>query len=150
MGHHRNAPAGQEMDRLGHMLAAFQLDRRRAGFTDQPRGVAEGLFAPLLIGAEGHVDDQHRLGQPAGDRLPVQHHHVHRGLKRCRMAVKHHRHRIADQGDVAMRVDQPGHRRRVGRQHDQRVRPLAGLNIGRRNPLFDPGRAHFGVPLAHI
>jgi len=50
MGHHRDAALGQEADGLGHVLAAFELDRRRAGFGDQAGGILRDSIAAVSAG----------------------------------------------------------------------------------------------------
>ena len=90
MRHYRNAALRQEMDGVGHALAAFDLDRAAFGFLDHPRRVAEGLGMAFLIGAEGHVDhDQRPLG-PAHHRAAVQDHQLQRHRQRRFKPVHHH------------------------------------------------------------
>ena len=49
MAHHRDAATHEKRDRLGHFLAAFELDRGAAGLGQHARGGAEGLLRRFLI-----------------------------------------------------------------------------------------------------
>ena len=129
MAHHRNAARGQEGDGFGHMFATLQLHRRRAGFLHQPCRRAERLLAAFLVRAERHVDHQHRPVQPARHRLSVHHHHLHRHRQGRGQSVQHHADAVADQHDIAMRIDQPGDGSGIGGQHHQRHAALAGADI---------------------
>ena len=73
MADHRDAALDEEGDRLGHRLAALQLHRRRAGFLEHPRGVAERLLRALLIGAERHVDATRACQEPRTTAAPCAH-----------------------------------------------------------------------------
>ncbi len=47
MAHHRNAATHEKRDRLGHFLAAFELDRGAAGLGQHARGGAERLLRAI-------------------------------------------------------------------------------------------------------
>ena len=58
MAHHRNAARTRKPDRLGHFLAAFELDRWRSRSRPCTRAAAaERLLRALLVAAERQVDD---------------------------------------------------------------------------------------------
>ena len=100
MAHHRHAAPGQERDRLGHLLAAFELDRHAAGLGHHPGGGAERLLRRGLIAAERQVDDDQRvLGRPH-HRGAMRDHHVERDRQGAVEAVDHHRQAVADQEEI--------------------------------------------------
>ncbi len=113
-----NAARHQKGDGLRHLLAALQLNAVAAGFLHQPHGVAERLFLGFLIGSEGKIDDDAGMFDATHDGAAVGDHHVQRDADRRVHAVKHHAEGIADQQQIAMRIEQAGNRRRIGGQAD--------------------------------
>ena len=57
MPHDRHPAPGQKAHRLGHLRAAFELDRGAAGLCHEMGGAAERLFGRFLVAAERQVDD---------------------------------------------------------------------------------------------
>ncbi len=138
MPHHRNATVGQETDRFGDVRPGFHLDRLGAGHFQQLHGVLVGLHRPAFVAAERHVDDDKGLPGFAHHRLAVQDHHLHGHADGVGQAVDDHADAVADQQDVAVGIENLGHRRRVGGQANQRRLPLAGADVGYAD-AFDEG-----------
>ena len=134
MADHRNAAMGQEVDGRRHRLAAFQLDRRAAGFLHDPRRAGERLFGRAFIASERHVDRDQRVPAAAHHRGAMGAHHLHRHRHGRRQAVDHLAQAVADQQHLAMRVEQLRHPHRVGGQHDDRLLGLAVLLARRGSP----------------
>ena len=67
---------------------------------------------------------------PAHDRLAVQDHHLQRHADGVGQAVHHHAHAVADQQQVAMRVQQGRRRRVIGGQADDGLPPFSRLDVG--------------------
>ena len=115
----------EEGDRLGHRLAALQLHRRRAGLLEHARGVAERLLRALLIGAERHVDRDQSVPRTAHHRRAMRAHHLEADRDGRRQAVNHLAEAVADQQEIAMRIEQLRHPHRVGGERDDRLAALA-------------------------
>ena len=78
MGHDRNAALREEMDGVGHALAAFNFDGAAFRFLHHPRRIVKGLGVAFLIGAKRHVNHNQRpLGAPH-HRAAMQDHEVKR------------------------------------------------------------------------
>ena len=127
MAHHRHAAPDEEAHGLGHLLAAFELDRGAAGLGHDPGGVAERLVRRLLIAAERHVDDDERPRRGAHHRRAVRDHHLDRYRQGAVETVDHHAERIPDQQKIDMGVEQTRDRRGVGGQPDDRRAALDDL-----------------------
>ena len=85
---YRDAAVGEEAHRLGHVLAALDLDHLGAG-GHQLHGVAEGQFRGFLVGAEGHVgDDQGAVAAPGHHGGVVD--HVGQGHRQGGIVALHH------------------------------------------------------------
>ena len=125
----------EEGDGLGHRLAALQLHRRRAGLLEDPRGVAERLLGALLIGAERHVDGDQSVPRAAHHRGAVRAHHLEADRNGRGQAVNDLAEAVADQQQVAMRIEQLRHPHRVGGERDDRLAALAGQDRRRGQPL---------------
>ena len=100
MAHHRHAALDQEGDGLGHLRAAFELDRGTAGLGHDPCGGAERLLRRFLIAAERQVDDDQRMRGRAHDRGAMRDHHVQRDRQGAVEAVDHHAQTVADQQQI--------------------------------------------------
>ena len=61
MRHHWHTARHQKRNRLGHVLAAFQLYRRRPGLLHHPRCIAKRLARAFLIAAKRHINHHHGL-----------------------------------------------------------------------------------------
>ena len=95
----------------------------------------ERLLGIGLIGAEGQVDHDQRMGRGPHHRLSVQDHHLERDTDRRRQAVHDHAERITDEQQIAIGVEQRRHRRRVGGEADDFLAPLAGCDVRRGDTL---------------
>jgi hypothetical protein len=91
--------------------------------------VRKACWEVFLVGAERHVDDQQWPLEAAAHGLAVHDHHVERHIERRRQAVKHHADTVADQNDVAVRIDQPCNGRRICHQADKRHLALPRRNV---------------------
>jgi len=149
MTHDRHAAFVQESDGRRHGRPALDLDRLRARLRDHPRGIAESLRGAFLIAAEGHIERHQRLSGATHHRLPMGNHHVHSDAVSRRHAIERHAHGITHQQDVAMRIQQPRHGGRIGRQADQRLAALARPDVGNRPPLFGARRLAAFAGCAH-
>ncbi len=147
MAHHRHAAIDQIADGVGHLGAALQLDPGGAGLGHDAGTGAEGLGRALLIGAERQVDDDAGTRRTAHHRLAVIDHHVERDAERRLHAIDHHAERIAHQQHIDMGIEQTGHRRRIGGQHDDRRLALHKPNVAAgASPRLDFS-AHERVPM---
>ena len=72
----RNAARRQELDRLGHFVAAFQLHARAAGLDHDPGRVVECLLRGFLITAERQIHDHAGMFRPPDHGAPMRRHHV--------------------------------------------------------------------------
>ena len=127
MRHDGHAAFGQEFDRRGHCRAAFEFDRCAAGLGHDAAGAGKGLFGRTFIAAEGHVDDDDAVPAAAHHRRAVRAHHVERDGEGGRETVYYLPQGIADEENVAMRIEQLRHPHGVGGQHDQRFGGGAGI-----------------------
>jgi len=100
VGADRNAALDQKAHGLGGPAAAFELDHVRAGL-HQHAGAAQGLFARLLVGAEGQVANQpgHRLraAQAVSHAFGVVPHGLQRHAHRAAQALADHAQRVTNQ-----------------------------------------------------
>ncbi len=135
MAQYRNAALHQKAHRLGHRLAAFELDAGGAGLGHDARGALERLIGTSLVSAEGHVDDDAGALGAAHRRRAMRDHHFHRHRQRALEAVDHHAEGIPDQQQIGDRVQQPRHRCAVGGQAHDRLAPLAAREAGGRQFL---------------
>ena len=143
MAHHRDAALGEIADGLGHMHAAFELDRAAARFLHHARGVAEGDRRAFLVGAERHVDHDQRAGRAAHHRLRMHDHQLERHRHRGLVAVHHHAEGIADEQHVDMRIDDARGMGVIGGERHDRRAALAVADVGRRHPLKGKFLRHF-------
>jgi len=120
MAHHRHAALDQVFDGGRHRHAGLDLHRLGAGLLHDAHGVLIGELRRAFVGAEGHVDDHHGPLGAAHHRLAVQDHHLQRHADRVRQAVQHHADAVADQQQVAVRIQDLRHRGGVGGQADDR------------------------------
>ena len=121
---------GQKRHRLRHHLPPLQLNRRRPGFLQHPRRAVKGLRRAGLITAKGQIDHHQRLATGGGHAAPMGDHDVEGYRQGARLAIGHHRQRIAHQNQIGHLIHQPRHDLVIGGQADQRLRPpLRGQNI---------------------
>ena len=125
----------RKRDRLGHFLAAFELDRGAAGLGQHAGGGAERLLRRFLVAAERQVDRDQRVLGRAHDRGAMRDHHVERDRQGAVKAVDGHRQAVADQQQIDLVVEMPRDRRRIGRQADHLVAALAALDLRHRYAL---------------
>ena len=128
MRHHRDAAFGKELHRGRHHRAAFQLHRRRTGFLHHTRRRAEGGLRAFFIGTERQIDHHHAAIGTTNHCGAVRDHHVQRYLHRGVEAIDHLPQRIADQQQIAMRIEQLRHARGVSGEHHDRLTALALLD----------------------
>ena len=135
VGHDGNAAIGEKADGLRHAPAALELDRAALGFLDDLSGIVEGVARALLIGAEGHVDDDERVLGAAHDGAAMHDHEVERH-RQCRFeAVHHHAEGVADQQEVDIFVGDGRGMGVIGGERHDRLAALAPGDIGRRQSL---------------
>jgi hypothetical protein len=95
--HHRDSGLHQFLHLVHHPLAAFELDRVRPGFLQEPDRGGQGLARRDLVGAERQVRDDHRPPGAAdhggGERDQV----VHRHRNGAVVAEDDHPGRVADE-----------------------------------------------------
>ena len=105
-------------DHFGLVDAAFELHGLAAGFLQDAAGVFDRLVRAQVKAGERHVDDHERVLDGAADHFGVVDHFVERDGQRAVVPLHDHRHAVADENAFdAGRVDQPGHRVVVGRDH---------------------------------
>jgi hypothetical protein len=68
VAHDRDAGRDQLFGLTQHPVTAFQLDRVRAGFLEEPDPGREGRLGRGLVGAEGEVGDDERAAGAADHR----------------------------------------------------------------------------------
>ena len=78
VAHHRDADVDEALDDVEDRQAAFDLDRRRAAFLQQPAGVAHRFGDAHLVAEERHVGNHQRPFGAAAHRARVMDHHVER------------------------------------------------------------------------
>jgi hypothetical protein len=134
VGHDRDAALDEVTDGGGGVFAGLDLHGLTAGFLHDAGGVHEGLLDAGLVRAEGHVDDDEGLLRGTHHGLAVQDHHLERDADRGGQAVDDHADAIADEQEIAATIQQLGHGGGVGREADQRRRPLGGGDVADRLP----------------
>ena len=142
MAHHRDAAPGEERDRLGHLLAAFELYRQAAGLGHDPGGGAERVRWRRLIRPKRQIHDNRRVARRPHHRSAMRDHHVEGHGQRAVEAVDHHRQAVADQEQVDLRVEQPRHRGGIGRKTHQLVAAFAAFDLADREALGPGLDAH--------
>jgi len=125
MAEHRDAALDQEGYSFGHGRTALQLHAGTAGLRHYPGRAAERLRRAFLVAAERQVHDHQGRGGAAHDGATMRDHHLERDRHRAGQAVDHHAQAVADQEQVAGRIQKARHRRGVGRQADQGFSTLA-------------------------
>ena len=99
MGADRHAAVDQEVNRVRHECAAFELDHLGPR-GHQPGGVSHRLFAALLIAAERHVRNNERAIAAACDALGVIHHVLEGDRERRLLPLQDVAQRVADEDDI--------------------------------------------------
>ena len=95
----------QKTDGLGHMQAAFHLDRPATGFLHHPRCRPERRLRALLIAAERQIDDHQGPLGSAHDGLALQDHHLQGNGDRRLEAMHDIAEGIPDEDEVDEIVD---------------------------------------------
>ena len=136
VGADRNPALDQKAHGLGGPTAAFELDHVRTGL-HQHAGAAQGLFAGLLVGAEGQVADQPghslRAAQAVGHAFGVVPHGFQRHAHRAAQALADHAQRVTDQNAFDARgIGHSGEGRVIGGQHGDLFALLAHVAQARQ------------------
>ncbi len=142
----RNAALGQELNGLGHLAAAFELDAGAADLLHDARRVAEGQLLAFLVRAERHVDDDAGLVGAAHDGLAVGDHHVEGDAERAVHAIEDHAERVAHQQKVAVLIEKLRRQCGIGRQTDDGLAALHRPDLRNRDLLPLGLDAHHWTP----
>jgi len=102
-------------------------------------------FPGFLIGAEGHVDDHACFGSVACNGRSMRDHHIERDADGCLHAIDHHAERVANEKQIAVRIEEARHRRGVGGQAHDRVFALHRLDAQGCKAFLTHGSAHGSI-----
>jgi hypothetical protein len=150
VAHHRDAGLGHAPDRLGHGLAAFQLDRLDVALLEQAGAAAQGLFGVGLVAAEGQIPHQVRALAAARDGAAVVDDVVEGDGDGVFVALNHHAQAVPHQHGVDLGgFDEAGEGGVVAGDHDDALVGSAllladgvGADARHRSGPFVPGAAH--------
>jgi hypothetical protein len=118
VSHHRNADVDQTADHIEHGAAAFDLDRSRATFLQQPAGIADRFADGDLVAQKRHIGHDERTLGSAAHGARMMDHRLERNRQRGFVTEDDHAERIADEQRVDPRpLEQPRHGRIVRGQH---------------------------------
>ena len=151
MADDRNLGVDQPLDQFQATAATLDLHRFSATLFDEADGVGHALGNAGVIGAEGHVGDEHRATHRTANRAGVVQHLVDGDGQGAVEAHHHHGERVADENHVDPRlIDQPRGRIVVGGQRRDRLpEALLLLKMGNRDFRLD-GRGRGVVHAAEM
>ncbi len=138
-------------------LAAFDLDRVRPRFLEQPRGVADAVGDGHMVRAVGHIRDEEGTLHTASDGAGVMQHLVHGDGESVVIAKHGHANGVADENDVdASLIDQArcgvvvrcqGRNRLTGAFHFKEGLRSHRLNALTCSAVAELSKAHFFSPV---